>query len=149
MFKYQVYQEIGWKDKQRYQSEMAEYKEKQRTNVVLTDVMPIQQIPVEPSIDKHNVNFKETYDADKLSEDGIDTIEEQSDEESEMQVSPEAGATVAESDMAAGPLAVENDIEMADKTSIHSSSDDDDDNDEPERVADTSPTKQATESPQN
>lgn len=144
----QVYQEIGLKDKQRYQSEMAEYKEKQRTNEVLTDVMPIQQIPVEPSIEMQNVNFKETDDADKLSEDGIDTIEEQSDEESELQVSPEAGAAAAESDMAAGPLAFENDIEMENKTSIPSSSDDDDD-DEPERTIDTSPTKRATGSPQD
>lgn len=147
MCKYQVYQEIGLKDKQRYQSEMAEYKEKQRINVVLTDVMPIQQIPVEPRYEMQNVNFMETDDADKLSEDGIDTIEEQSDEELELQVSPEAGEAAAESDMATGPSAFENDIEMASKASIPSSNDGDDD--EPERTAETSPTKQSAESPQN
>lgn len=147
MCKYQVYQEIGLKDKQRYQSEMAEYKEKQRTNVVLTDVMPIQQFPAEPRIELQNVNLMETDDADnKRSEDGIDTIAEQSDEESELQASPEAAAAAAESDLAAGPLAFENDTEMASKTSIPSSSDDDE---EPERTAETSPTKQSTDSPQN
>ncbi|XP_020577918.1 high mobility group B protein 15-like [Phalaenopsis equestris] len=110
-----VYQEIGLKDKQRYQSELAEYKEKQREGQVLTHVMPIQQLPADPrSIELENMNLKEADDANnKLFEDGVDTIEEKSDEDSEMQISSEAGAAAVESDM---ERRSEIDAEMASKS---------------------------------
>lgn len=130
-----VYQEIGMKDKERYQSEMAEYREKQRTSPVLIDVMPIQQFPAEPSFEMQNMNLNETAGADKLSEDGIDTNEEKSEEESEMQISPEAGAVAAEPDLAAADPSefelrrrdlteTENDAEMASESNIPSNGND-------------------------
>ncbi|KAL0906689.1 hypothetical protein M5K25_025202 [Dendrobium thyrsiflorum] len=140
-----VYQEIGLKDKERYQSEMAMYKEKQRTGPVLTDVMPIQQLPAEP---------------DKLSEDSDDSLGEKSDEE--LRHSPEepeatATATAAEPDMAANPSAfelrrrdlteTENVTEMLSKNGIPSSVAGDDR--ESERSAETSSDKHWTESAHN
>lgn len=45
-----VYQDKGQKDKERYQSEMAEYRERQRASQqVISDVTPIRQRPADPS----------------------------------------------------------------------------------------------------
>lgn len=40
---FQVYQEKAFKDKERYRSEMEEYKERLRTDQVISDAVPLQQ----------------------------------------------------------------------------------------------------------
>lgn len=141
------------KDKERYQSEMVVYKEKQRTGPVLTDVMPIQQLPAEPRIEMQNMNLKGTEEVDKLFEDSDNSLGEKSDEE--QRHSPEAAAAAAEPDMAADPSSfelrrrdlteTENDTEKLSKNGIPSSGDDR----ESERSAETSSDKNWTESAHN
>lgn len=89
-----VYQEIGLKDKQRYQSELAAYKEQQRTSLVLSNVMPVQQAAAELSIKAPNVDLKLAPDADMLS-DSTDTNGEKSEDEPEQQNSQHIGIAAA------------------------------------------------------
>ncbi|KAI0492744.1 hypothetical protein KFK09_027020 [Dendrobium nobile] len=150
-----VYQDIGLKDKERYQSEMVVYKEKQRTGPVLTDVMPIQQLPAEPSIEMQNMNLKGTEEVDKLFEDSDESLGEKSNEEQRHSPEPGAAAAAAEPDMAADPSSfelrrrdlteTENDTEKLSKNGIPSSGDDR----ESERSAETSSDKNWTESAHN
>lgn len=95
-----VYRERGLKDKQRYQSELAVYKDRMRTDHVITNVMPIQQRPLDPDSMQSEVSTKVACEGnshlsnrgDSGSEDGTD-----SDEEFELQTSPEAGEAATES----------------------------------------------------
>lgn len=54
----QVYQEKALKDKERYRAEMEYYREKQRTGQVISNAVPLQQLPPEPSTDTAEVEDK-------------------------------------------------------------------------------------------
>lgn len=53
-----VYQEKALKDKERYRAEMEYYREKQRTGQVISNAVPLQQLPPEPSTDTAEVEDK-------------------------------------------------------------------------------------------
>lgn len=100
-----VYQEIGLKDKQRYQREMAAYRENQRTALVLSNVRAIQQAAPELSIKAQNTDSKEEDDVDMLSEDCTDSDGEKSEDEPKMSNLQEA--RTAAGTEAVDPLAFE------------------------------------------
>ncbi|KAK8928428.1 High mobility group B protein 15 [Platanthera zijinensis] len=106
-----VYQERGLKDKQRYQSELAVYRDGMRSgHGVIRDVMPIQQRPIEPE-NMRSVVSKMVEDAgadagasplsyrgESGTDYGTDTDGDKRGDESELQISPEAVEAAAESD---------------------------------------------------
>ncbi|KAG0491122.1 hypothetical protein HPP92_007985 [Vanilla planifolia] len=100
-----VYQERGLKDKQRYQTEMAVYKER-RAGMIISNAMPIQQRPLGLGIGNVSGHTKMEVEEggspfsnheESGSEDGTDIDEEKSDEESELQTSTEAGEAAVQS----------------------------------------------------
>ncbi|KAK8943731.1 High mobility group B protein 15 [Platanthera guangdongensis] len=147
-----VYQEIGLKDKQRYQREMAAYRENQRTALALSNMRAIQQAAPELSIKAQNADSKEEDDVDMLSEDCTDTDGEKS-EEPEMPNSLEA--RIAAAPAAGVPLAFELrrrdvvdaviDTEMGIKSNLPSSGEDA----ESGRVGQTSANKEWSEDERN
>ncbi|KAG0489303.1 hypothetical protein HPP92_008114 [Vanilla planifolia] len=100
-----VYQERGLKDKQRYQTEMAVYKER-RAGMIISNAMPIQQRPLGLGIGNVSGHTKMEVEEggspfsnheESGSEDGTDIDEEKSDEESELHTSTEAGEAAVQS----------------------------------------------------
>lgn len=102
---FQVYQDRGLKDKERYRSEMAVYRERLKTGQVISDAVPIQQRPAEPEVAVGDAELKTEADECVLtlanqndsSTEGSDSEDRKSDEDSEMETSPEAGGIATES----------------------------------------------------
>ncbi|XP_043707467.1 high mobility group B protein 15-like isoform X2 [Telopea speciosissima] len=91
-----VYQEKGFKDKERYRSEMVVYRERQRTGGVISDAVPIQQrhagpdvavVEVDPNIDAEEGDSLQTIESDTSS--GVSDSEEE--KTAEIEKSPVAG----------------------------------------------------------
>ncbi|XP_058093627.1 high mobility group B protein 15-like isoform X2 [Magnolia sinica] len=93
-----VYQEKGVKDKERYRSEMEEYKERLKTGPIIRNAVPIQQRPavpeavdVELKIEMEEEGFPETPGNDSSSEESDSEEGKLADKDSEVGASPEAG----------------------------------------------------------
>ncbi|KAK1271465.1 High mobility group B protein 15 [Acorus gramineus] len=102
-----VYQEKGVKDKERYRSEMVEYREKLKVGIIISDAVPIQQRPAEPEIAMMEEDAK--MDAEEegglplalqndSSSDGSDSEEKTAEKDSDLDTSPEAEVVAEESD---------------------------------------------------
>ncbi|XP_042489947.1 high mobility group B protein 15-like isoform X2 [Macadamia integrifolia] len=112
-----VYQEKGFKDKERYKSEMVVYRERQRTGTVISDAVPIQQrhagpdvamVEVDPIIEAEEGDSIQTIESDTSS--GVSDSEEEktADKDSEIEKSPLAG-NGSESTNAAPGVSIEGD----------------------------------------
>lgn len=98
--KFQVYQDRGLKDKERYKSEMAVYMEKLKAGHVISNAVPIQQRPAEPEMAEDTDSKFETVGGDSTINDENDYSSESSgsegkvsDEDFEMEASPVFGVT--------------------------------------------------------
>ncbi|EHA8587692.1 putative high mobility group B protein 15, partial [Cocos nucifera] len=106
-----VYQDRGLKDKERYRSEMAVYRERLKTGQVISDAVPIQQLPAKPEVAVEDAELKMEADEGDLtlgnqndsSTEGSDSEEKKSDEDSEIETSPEAGGIATELTSLADP----------------------------------------------
>lgn len=119
-----IYQEKGVKDKERYRSELAVYKERQKLGQVIRNAVPIQQRPPGPELAMEGPSTKMLIDEDDLpcanqndssSDDSMDSEEEKkSDEDSEPEIFPDvAGGTGAEStSLVADPSNEGDDFEL-------------------------------------
>ncbi|KAJ6809456.1 high mobility group B protein 15-like [Iris pallida] len=121
-----IYQEKGVKDKERYRSELAVYKERQILGQVIRNAVPIQQRPADPGLAMEGASTKMLIDEDDLpcanpndssSDDSIDSEEEEkkSDEDSEPETFPDiaGGGTGTESaSLAADPSNEGDDFEL-------------------------------------
>ncbi|XP_008813622.2 high mobility group B protein 15-like [Phoenix dactylifera] len=132
-----VYQERGLKDKERYRSEMAVYKERLQTGQIISNAVPIQQRPAEPEGAAEDVHLKMETDEGALtlanqndnSTKGSDSEEKNSDEDSEMETSPEVGGVTIESTSLADPsnegdgfkLRTRGDVKLENKHDLPSS----------------------------
>ncbi|KAK1294093.1 High mobility group B protein 15 [Acorus calamus] len=102
-----VYQEKGVKDKERYRSEMVEYREKLKAGIIISDAVPIQQRPAEPEIAMTEEDAK--MDAEEegdlplalqndSSSDGSDSEDKTAEKDLDLETSPEAEVIAEESD---------------------------------------------------
>ncbi|PIA36054.1 hypothetical protein AQUCO_03400154v1 [Aquilegia coerulea] len=110
-----VYQERGVKDKERYQSEMQEYRERLKTGQVISDAVPIQQRHAVPEVARVEPDQKMEVDEDKLNGE-----EDESEEEDQMDAdSPhtqENGCSLSGSD--SEDKTADKDSEMETETSV-------------------------------
>lgn len=92
-----VYQERGLKDKERYKSEMAVYRERLKAGQIISNAVPIRQRPAEPELGVQDMDLKMETDEGNLtladqsdsSTEGCDSEETNSDDDPEMELSPE------------------------------------------------------------
>ncbi|XP_008778105.1 high mobility group B protein 15-like isoform X2 [Phoenix dactylifera] len=106
-----VYQDRGLKDKERYRSEMEVYRERLKTGQVISDAVPIQQRPAEPEVAVGDAELKTEADEggntlanqNDSSTEGSESEDKKSDEDAEMETSPEAGGIATESTSLADP----------------------------------------------
>lgn len=107
-----VYQERGVKDKERYKSEMAVYRERLKTGQIISNAVPLQQRPAEPvgemidvdsKMEIHEADLAEADEVGSSSEDSSETEGKKSDE-SDLETSPDvAGPATQSTGLAADP----------------------------------------------
>ncbi|XP_043722485.1 high mobility group B protein 15-like isoform X2 [Telopea speciosissima] len=116
-----VYQEKGFKDKERYRSEMEVYRERQRTGSVISDAVPIQQRHVVPDVamvEAHpNMNAEEgdslqTIETDTSSGLSVSEEEKTAGKDSEVEKSPVAANGSESINVAPGVSTEGDDFEL-------------------------------------
>ncbi|KAF5192650.1 High mobility group b protein [Thalictrum thalictroides] len=111
-----VYQEKGVKDKERYQSELQEYRERLKTGQIIGDAVPIQQRHAVPEVARVEVSYQKM----EVDEDKLNGKEDESDEEDQMDAdsphTPENGSSLSGSD--SEEKTADKDSEMETETSV-------------------------------
>lgn len=77
-----VYQDKGLRDKERYQSEMQEYKERLRMGQIISDAVPIQQRQAEPDVVMREVGQNMEAEDDKVEANGEESDDDQMEDDS-------------------------------------------------------------------
>lgn len=116
----QVYQERGVKDKERYRSEMEEYRERQKTGQIISNAVPIQQrrampevamVEADPKVEAEECISPQTLE-DGSSSGETDSEEKTADKDSEMEASPGAGNGSESTNAAPGVSTEGDDFEL-------------------------------------